>query len=212
MTHCTGRSTQITIHCAEYITFQHTSSNNFKPENWEETYGAGSSRTWSSADRRECGRSEESVPWARTWRWDRQCWGCTQEATCWGLTPGSPSTPGICTKWMMLVCECYSDKTLRFAQHCVRWYTCTCCHMSKCSRTKLSSSCIPIHGFRIGTANHLPSTHKGVNWRSKDITNAQQQRPESPTVTLTWHACKYKVHKLHQTYSNYHHFSTVWYP
>ena len=26
----------------------------------------------------------------------------------------------------------------------------------------------------------------------------QQQRPESPTVTLTWHACKYKVHKHHQ--------------
>ena len=25
----------------------------------------------------------------------------------------------------------------------------------------------------------------------------RQQRPESPTVTLTWHACKYKVHKLH---------------
>ena len=29
---------------------------------------------------------------------------------------------------------------------------------------------------------------------------AQQQRPESPTVILTWHACKYKVHKLHQMY------------
>ena len=25
---------------------------------------------------------------------------------------------------------------------------------------------------------------------------AQQQRPESPTVTRTWHASKYKVHKL----------------
>ena len=23
---------------------------------------------------------------------------------------------------------------------------------------------------------------------------------QSPTVTLTWHACKYKVHKLHQKY------------
>ena len=40
------------------------------------------------------------------------------------------------------------------------------------------------------------STHKGVNQRSKYITQVQQQRPESPTVTLTWHACKYKVHKL----------------
>ena len=42
------------------------------------------------------------------------------------------------------------------------------------------------------------STHKGVNWRSKDVTQIQQQRPESPTITLTWHACKYKVCKLHQ--------------
>ena len=44
------------------------------------------------------------------------------------------------------------------------------------------------------------STNKGVNSRSKYITQVQQQRPESPTVTLTWHTCKYKVHKLHQRY------------
>ena len=43
------------------------------------------------------------------------------------------------------------------------------------------------------------STHKGVNWCSKYVTQVQQ-RPESPTVTLTWHACKCKVHKLHQRY------------
>ena len=58
--------------------------------------------------------------------------------------------------------------------------------------------------------------------RSKDVTQTQQQRPESPTVTLCWHARKYKVqqstnvlfcvcshlgdirqnkvHKLHQRY------------
>ena len=34
----------------------------------------------------------------------------------------------------------------------------------------------------------------------KDVTQTQQQKPESPTVTLTWHACKYKVHKLYQRY------------
>ena len=33
----------------------------------------------------------------------------------------------------------------------------------------------------------------------KDVTQTQQ-KPESPTVTLTWHACKYKVHKLYQRY------------
>ena len=32
------------------------------------------------------------------------------------------------------------------------------------------------------------------------MTQIQQQRPESCTVTLTWHACKYKVHELHQRY------------
>ena len=47
----------------------------------------------------------------------------------------------------------------------------------------------------------VESTHKGVNQCSKYVTQVQQQRPESPTVTLTWHACKYKVHKLHQRYS-----------
>ena len=41
--------------------------------------------------------------------------------------------------------------------------------------------------------------HKGVNQRSIDVTKTQQQRHESPTVTLTWHASKYKEHKLHQT-------------
>ena len=45
------------------------------------------------------------------------------------------------------------------------------------------------------------STDKGVNWRSKYVTQVQQQRPASPTVTLTCHACKYEVHQLHQRYS-----------
>ena len=30
-------------------------------------------------------------------------------------------------------------------------------------------------------------TNKGVNSRAKYATQVQQQRPESPTVTLTWH-------------------------
>ena len=41
---------------------------------------------------------------------------------------------------------------------------------------------------------------KEVNERAKDITQTQQQRSESLTVTLTWHASKNKVHKLHQRY------------
>ena len=34
---------------------------------------------------------------------------------------------------------------------------------------------------------------------STTVTQVQQQRPDSPTVTLIRHACKYKVHKLHQS-------------
>ena len=47
---------------------------------------------------------------------------------------------------------------------------------------------------------HAESTNKGVNQNSKYIAQVQQQRYESPTVTLTWLAFKYKVHKLHQRY------------
>ena len=36
--------------------------------------------------------------------------------------------------------------------------------------------------------------------RSEDVTSAQHQRPKSATGTLTWHASKYKLHKLHQGY------------
>ena len=39
----------------------------------------------------------------------------------------------------------------------------------------------------------LDTTHKGVNYLWKDVTQAQQQRPETPTVTFTWHASKFKV-------------------
>ena len=41
---------------------------------------------------------------------------------------------------------------------------------------------------RFNDSSRYESTHKGVNQHSKDVTQTQQQRPESPTVTLTWHA------------------------
>ena len=40
---------------------------------------------------------------------------------------------------------------------------------------------------------------EGVNQRLKYVRQVHQ-RPEPPTVTLTWHACKYKVARLHQRY------------
>ena len=33
---------------------------------------------------------------------------------------------------------------------------------------------------------------------ARKTSHKQQQRPEPSTITLTWHASKYKVHKLHQ--------------
>ena len=50
------------------------------------------------------------------------------------------------------------------------------------------------------TNYHAESIHKGVALISARETSYKQQRHESPTVTLTWHACKYKVYKHHQRY------------
>jgi len=46
------------------------------------------------------------------------------------------------------------------------------------------------------TKQTAESTNKGL----KDVAQTQQQRPNLPTVVLTWHVSKYKVHKLHQRY------------
>ena len=54
------------------------------------------------------------------------------------------------------------------------------------------------------------SKNKGVNQDSKYVTQAQQHRSESPTVTLTWHACNYKVHTLNQRYILYIIIEEIW--
>ena len=41
-------------------------------------------------------------------------------------------------------------------------------------------------------------------------TQTQQQRPESPTISLSWHASKYKVHKLHHILELYKTSSDWW--
>ena len=43
--------------------------------------------------------------------------------------------------------------------------------------------------------NTVKSTHKGVNQHLNYVTQVQQ-RPRLPTVTLTWHAWTFMVHKL----------------
>ena len=54
--------------------------------------------------------------------------------------------------------------------------------------------------YKLGGRLKTLKNHKGVNQCSKDVTQKQQQRPESLTVTFTWHASNYKVHKLYQKY------------
>ena len=52
-----------------------------------------------------------------------------------------------------------------------------------CLQRVQSSAC---RSSRSSQATSQQSAHKGINWRSKDVTKTQQQRVESPTVTLTW--------------------------
>ena len=55
------------------------------------------------------------------------------------------------------------------------------------------------HENYVLTPTLFESTHKGVNQSTKDITKTQQ-KPESPTVPLTFHPSKYEGHKPHQRY------------
>ena len=49
-----------------------------------------------------------------------------------------------------------------------------------------------IYDFR-KSRGYQESAHKGVNQRSKCVTQVQQEIPQSPTATLTRHACKYNA-------------------
>ena len=64
-------------------------------------------------------------------------------------------------------------------------------HEKKIKNCKFSLCCW--NSRMLNKQNHVLTKNK----RSKDVTQTQQQRPQSPTVTLTWHAGKHKVHKLH---------------
>ena len=73
-------------------------------------------------------------------------------------------------------------------------------------RIKFCNSCVLNVWPNFGdSSKSLSFTQCNINTQGRELAlerrhTAQQQRPESPTVTLTWHACKYKVHKLHQRY------------
>ena len=84
-----------------------------------------------------------------------------------------------------------------------------CCHCSLSLPSSLTSSlilcvcvcvCVCARMYSDSVFEIMTIQNKGVNYRRKYVTQVQQQRSESPTVALTRHACKYKVHKLHQRY------------
>ena len=65
---------------------------------------------------------------------------------------------------------------------------------------------------RTESARELYKIEKDQDTRecSKDAVQGQQQRSEPSTITLTWHACKCKVHKLHQRYILVRSFCTLY--
>ena len=85
------------------------------------------------------------------------------------------------------VCRCFTNHDLSAALGATGGAPCT-----------LSVSCRVVCSSRY--EHYEGSTNKRVNYRSRAITQTQQQRPESPKVKITWHVSKYKVHKLHQRY------------
>ena len=111
----------------------------------------------------------------------------TQTSECWHSS--GPTYPRIL--WVLCVLTQLSDPCTQDPDLWVlRWPS----SLTHVPRTQTSECCAdPVF-------SDFPSssTHKGVNLCLKVITQAQQQRPESPTETLTWHVCKYKLHKLHQ--------------
>ena len=59
------------------------------------------------------------------------------------------------------------------------------------------------HSFLVLRERKLLTYHKQCARElisTRKTSQAQQHRPQSPLVTLTWHPCKCKVHKLHQRY------------
>ena len=91
-----------------------------------------------------------------------------------------------------------SDLEAEVHTHTILWltnhfqYTVHSINMPDCSALNLEQS--------EAQSAWTESTCKRVNWPSKDITQTQQQRPQSQTVILTWHANKYKIYKLLQMY------------
>ena len=92
---------------------------------------------------------------------------------------------------------------------CMNTYTRTHTHTHTCTHTCTHAhTCMArTHVARTHTQTHTHThmdacTHTHTHGCIHTHTHTQQ-KPESPVVTLTWHASKYKVHKLHQRYILY---------
>ena len=107
----------------------------------------------------------------------------------------SPDYPCFCEKKLLAFLEHFFPKACLSPHPTSRW------HKPDTVIAKILFVCFVLN-YPIYFMFSLESTiKKEVNQRSKDVKQLQQQRPESPAVTLTWHASKYKGRiKLHQSY------------
>ena len=68
-------------------------------------------------------------------------------------------------------------------------------------KTNTHTTCTPTHPQTNKQTHKMTVAETGYCWGENTVRRGtQQQRPEWLTVTLTQHASKYKVHKLHQWY------------
>ena len=79
---------------------------------------------------------------------------------------------------------------------CRRYLICCRCRSHRNSNEGLVCLFVSMFTFKISKQRSSEALE-----RTRLTTRTQQQRPESPGVTLTWLGCKNKVHTLYQSHS-----------
>ena len=119
---------------------------------------------------------------------------CLADSYCFGcIVLWSREIVSVC-QWLHMGIRC--KVLLLSLNHCV-WYRFRRRRKQKNQILK-HSSIVLFSSVSLSSSLSAESTHRGVNQCLKYVIQVQRQRPESPMVTLTWHVCKYKVHKLHR--------------
>ena len=101
----------------------------------------------------------------------------------------------------ILQCPCWS--CFKLFSRCAHTLSCSDWKVFGCGETSQGFNVIVGTTMRPKTLEQGQQTNqqtKGANSRSKDVTWAQKQRPDSRAAALTWQASKCNVHALHQRY------------